>query len=268
MYTIEQVRKMIDQWKREQLPIKEAVWKTACACEGWPYVFGAEGRKAVKDGMEVLSFDCQGFTEWCLMQFGVDIRAAGATSQWNKAKLWAAKGLVKDGIPQGQLVCLFYRDKNDSSKMAHTGFGFNGETCECSLGVQHFEKMKSKWTHWGLPKGVEDNFDPDKVIKPTLRRGSKGEYVTLAQTLLTNRGYNLGPCGIDGDYGKATEAAVKQFQRDWGLKEDGVVGQVTWQYLESTPSSQQLYSVTVYHLTKSQAGKLMADYPDSSFAEE
>ena len=57
-----------------------------------------------------------------------------------------------------------------------------------------------------------------------------------------NRGYNLGRCGIDGDFGAATQAAVKQFQEDWNLVQDGVVGPKTWQYLESTPTTRSCSS--------------------------
>ena len=304
MKSAEEVAALVEKYKDERLPIKEVAWKTALACVGWPYVFGAwgeectvrgrknrarddhptirsacqvlreknpksscDGCKWYPDDMRVRMFDCRGFTDWILKQYGIDLQGEGATGQWNTESNWAAKGLVADGIPQDQLVCLFYPVKDNKKKMAHTGFGFNGETCECSSGVQHFKTMNAKWTHWALPKGAEADFDPEKVQKPTLRRGSKGEYVTLAQTLLNNRGYNLGRCGIDGDFGAATQAAVKQFQEDWNLVQDGVVGPMTWKYLESTPTS-QLYSVTVYHLTKSQAGRLKAEWPDSSIAEE
>lgn len=267
MKSVEEVRALVEKYKAERLPIKEAVWNTARACVGWPYVFGAEGRPAKKDGMDVLSFDCQGFVEWCLLNFGVDIRAAGATSQWNKRKIWAAKGLVKDGIPKDQLVCLYYRDAKDSTKMAHVGFGFNGQTCECSVGVQYFEQMKPKWTHWALPKGVEDNFDPDKVIRPTLRKGSRGAYVTLLQTALMQKGYALPKYGADGDYGAETAAAVKQLQQDAGLKADGICGPKTWEALDGT-ERRTMYCVSVPHLTRAQADELAGKYAGAVMTEE
>ena len=40
-------------------------------------------------------------------------------------------------------------------------------------------------------------------------------------------GYSVGPCGIDGDFGRATLAAVKAFQSDHGLVVDGIVGSKT-----------------------------------------
>ena len=267
MKNAEEVQALVEKYRSERLPIKEAVWNTARACVGWPYVFGAEGQLTTKDGVTVRKFDCQGFTEWCLLQFGIDIRAAGATSQWNKSSNWAAKGLVSDGIPKDQLVCLFYRKKDDSSKMAHTGFGYNGQTCECAVGVQYFERMNKKWTHWAIPKGVEADYDPDKVIRPTLRKGSRGEYVTLLQTMLINQGYDLGSWGADGSFGAATEAAVKQFQRDWGLAADGICGPKTWEKLDGAPD-RKLYTVTIKNMTKSQADALVAKYPSATMTEE
>lgn len=69
---------------------------------------------------------------------------------------------------------------------------------------------------------------------PTLRRGSKGDYVKECQALLEKAGYNVGSCGIDGDFGRATMAAVKAFQADHGLVVDGIVGPVTRKELMKT----------------------------------
>ena len=63
-----------------------------------------------------------------------------------------------------------------------------------------------------------------------LRRGDTGADVRLAQTALTRAGYD--PGRIDGVFGVNTERAVKRFQRVLGAREDGIIGPVTWQYLE------------------------------------
>ncbi|SOC41599.1 putative chitinase [Rhizobium subbaraonis] len=60
---------------------------------------------------------------------------------------------------------------------------------------------------------------------PVLSRGSKGgEVVDLQRGLST---YGL-PIGIDGDFGPATELAVKSFQRASGLVVDGIAGARTF----------------------------------------
>ena len=65
---------------------------------------------------------------------------------------------------------------------------------------------------------------------PTLRMGSTGDKVSELQSHLTQLGFGelLGPPGIDGKFGPLTQNAVKAFQRDNGLKIDGVVGPMTW----------------------------------------
>ena len=61
---------------------------------------------------------------------------------------------------------------------------------------------------------------------PVLKRGSRGEYVKAWQNFLNLNGY---PCGLaDGIFGKATEAAVKDFQRSHNLDPDGIIGRDTW----------------------------------------
>ena len=265
MKSAAQVDELIKQYKSEGMPLSEAIFKTGVDCLNWPYVFGAEGQKTTKDGIEVRKFDCQGFTEWCLSQFGINIKAAGATSQWNNDKFWAAKGSINN-IPNDVLVCLFYRDKDNPKKMAHTGFGYKGHTVECSSGVQYFEKRKSKWQYWAVPKGIGGDIPvPDK--KPTLRRGDAGPYVTLAQTELINRGYDLGKWGADGKFGEATERAVKQFQQDWGLSMDGVIGPRTWEMLESSPVK-VTYTVRIPNVSLSEAEALVKQYPGATMQKE
>ncbi len=54
----------------------------------------------------------------------------------------------------------------------------------------------------------------------------KGSDVKSLQRLLCSDGYDVGPCGDDGDFGNATERAVIRFQEDHRqeLEADGVVG--------------------------------------------
>jgi N-acetylmuramoyl-L-alanine amidase len=47
------------------------------------------------------------------------------------------------------------------------------------------------------------------------------------QGALDKLGYSLGPCGVDGVYGRATKKAVAAFQKDKGLTVDGIAGSKT-----------------------------------------
>ena len=60
-----------------------------------------------------------------------------------------------------------------------------------------------------------------------LSKGCKGEDVRALQILLIGRGYICGSYGADGDFGGATDAAVRNYQRDHGLGVDGIVGPAT-----------------------------------------
>ena len=96
--------------------------------------------------------------------------------------------------------------------------------------------------------------------KPTIRRGSKGEYVTLCQTKLLALGYDLGSYGADGSFGAKTVEAVKKFQKDRGLTADGIVGPMTWAELDKGSVAEILYTVTIPHLHKAETEELKSKY--------
>lgn len=58
------------------------------------------------------------------------------------------------------------------------------------------------------------------------------EEVRAVQRQLWARGYSLGPCGTDGEFGADTRRAVCAFQRKKELSPDGVVGPLTRAALE------------------------------------
>ena len=61
----------------------------------------------------------------------------------------------------------------------------------------------------------------------TLRRGSSGAEVKELQENLIKLGYDLGRYGADGDYGAATQNAVRAFQKKEDLDADGIAGPIT-----------------------------------------
>lgn len=70
---------------------------------------------------------------------------------------------------------------------------------------------------------------------PVLRRGSIGEAVQLLQSQL-NLLSGQSKLTVDGDFGPATEAAVKALQKSHKLVVDGVVGPQTWIALPALPT--------------------------------
>jgi len=66
---------------------------------------------------------------------------------------------------------------------------------------------------------------------PILRRGDRNAAVRVMQYLLEDRGIVV---TVDGIFGPNTETAVKGFQADSGLQQDGIVGELTWSRLIRT----------------------------------
>jgi len=65
----------------------------------------------------------------------------------------------------------------------------------------------------------------DLELDRNYQRNDQGPKVKLIQEWLSLHGLNL---ALDGDFGPATDAAVKQFQTASGLSVDGVVGPLTF----------------------------------------
>lgn len=226
--------------------------------------------------------DCRGFVRWIIEQItGFRLYGDTVSAQWNHKDNWLIKGQFgRDPVPQNVLVNVFI--KNSSGKWTHTGLYFNGATCECAVGVQYFNPMKkNRWTHWAVAKCFEKGYQPPKepekqpekgqtVSYKTIKRGNYGELVKTCQTLLQNLGYDLGVCGIDGDFGQATEKAVKAFQKDQGLKADGIVGPKTWEALENAIGSPApvYYTVTIPHQLKAAADEIINKYGGTKTVEK
>ena len=68
---------------------------------------------------------------------------------------------------------------------------------------------------------------------PTLREGSHGHEVLVLQQALQKASYKIK--NADGVFGKDTERAVAEFQRDNKIKITGVVNNATWRALKNLP---------------------------------
>jgi len=312
MNTLNQVDELITRMKTEGLSKQEIVWNTALACVDWPYVYSSwgdpctpserrkryrmcpshetiktkckafdsgdcSGCKWYPGGERVRCYDCRGFTDWCLKQIGFDLYGDTCGTQWKHEANWTAKGTI-ESMPKGVLCCLFvYKD----GKWQHTGFGLNDETCECGNNVQYFAKRKAKWTHWAVPAGLDGAIPdpqpeptPTPGKRPTLRQGDRGVYVVELQTDLVKLGYGIGPCGIDGVYGKSTKAAVETFQYDHKLVIDGICGPKTWEAIDQALEDQDhqpepvvSYAVVIKDLSLEEAKQICEQYPTAEIVE-
>lgn len=304
MNTASQVNIMLVKWLESSLTKEEVVVKLAEACLGWPYVFGAVGEQCtpstrkkyynnyltrnpaeseqIKKTCRVLSngvsacngckfypggdvrcYDCRGFTRWVLGRVGISLNGAGATSQWNNDNNWEFKGTIDQY--NGGVAVFFQKDTKKANTMAHTGFLIgNNMIIHCS-GIVKKEALYKRITHFAIPKGLGGDI-PVPTTKPTLKRGSRGPYVTLAQTELIAKGFSVGSTGADGIFGAKTEDAVKKFQKAVGLNVDGIIGMSTWDALDS--GEIKYFKVIIPHLTEPQADELKSKYPDAEKVQE
>ena len=84
------------------------------------------------------------------------------------------------------------------------------------------------------PTGSQDTITGSGYPGTPLRRGDRGTSVEQVQFWLQQLAEfdpDLRSLAVDGIFGSGTEAAVKAFQREFGLTADGVVGPATWQKL-------------------------------------
>jgi peptidoglycan hydrolase-like protein with peptidoglycan-binding domain len=76
--------------------------------------------------------------------------------------------------------------------------------------------------------GIVGPFTWGRLEPDTIKKGSKGAYVRLLQSMLKAYGPAFDPGPVDGDFGTNTETAVKAFQTAFAPPNDGIVGPKTW----------------------------------------
>ena len=160
-----------------------------------------------------------------------------------------------NSMPDIPGVCVFRAD------MGHVGVYIgNGQVVEAmghAYGVVKTDLHSRDWSLWGMPTWLTyddqsaeapietyqeqepvQQFQTMKADLPLLKRGAKGIPVKKLQHLLL-----LEPDlkqlieasgGVDGDFGGATEEAVRKYQNRKGLTEDGEVGTQVWTSLINT----------------------------------
>ena len=240
--------------------------------------------------------DCSGLFVWAYKQLGGAIYH-GSDTMYRKycdAKGELNSGARTDGqgMKPGTAVFVW---KESKKKYTHVGLFVGGDTvieaAGAKTGVTTSKITDKKWTNWGELTAVDYSGTapepapapdpspaPEPAKRPTLRKGNRNQYVKELQTDLDRLGYNLGICGIDGDFGTATEKAVKEFQRDHGLSQDGICGPKTWaalieavDQLKPQPEPAKTYTLIISGLDRTQAEAIKAvaaNYPDAKIKEE
>ena len=254
----------------------------------------AQGREYGSKWIGHTVADCSGLFSWAFKQLGGYMYHGSDTMYRkycvNKGELRKGKRTDCGTLKPGTAVFVW-----NGKKYSHVGlFVGDGTVIEAMgtiNGVTTTRVTAGKWTHWGelvgidyvntgkeassnvISTGAAGGVEKSPSGQPTLRRGSKGDAIRELQTMLLKLGYDLGPCGIDGDFGKATEAAVRSFQADHRLTVDGIAGPATYGELEksvnaiSVKPEEATYSVTIGGLDLTQAQALLRNYPGSVMKE-
>ena len=253
----------------------------------------ANSRKYGKQWIGHYVSDCSGMFCWAFKAFGLPM--SHISSNIYKSYCTANKGQLtadlKQTIPAGCAVFTGQTAGNHPHVGLYIGGGEVIEAAGAKSGVIKSKITDKKWTFYGQLKdvnyadcGIGDPAyyerpstgtvqAPAAASHPTLRHGSKGEAVIELQSALVKLGYGLGPCGIDGDYGRATKAAVEEFQLKYHVDPvDGICGPKTWAAIENalaTPAEPIVitYTVTIPGLDLEQAKAIAAEHPGAEIVE-
>lgn len=193
-------------------------------------------------------FDCQGLAEGyydIIMDANLNTRARNNYAEWCDPK---GSGMIpaQYRVPG---AAVFWSDSSATNihhvaylvepitKDKQDGDWWIIEAAGVMSGVVSSRLYARKPNFWGwMTKYYDYSFyaadtpaSGDDILlgKRTLRNGSYGEDVKTLQTCLIELGYDCGRYGADGEFGDATEIAVKHFQRDNKLEADGIVGRLT-----------------------------------------
>jgi len=195
---------------------------------------------------------CDVFVDWLFVKsFGAETakkmlfqpdKSYGAGCGYS-AKYYKAKGrfFTKDPRPGDQI---FFWD-SAKTRVAHTGLVYQvtdkkvytveGNTSGASGVVANGGgvcKKSYKLTYGRIYGYGRPAYEEEKGVwelhMEVLKKGSKGPAVKALQLLLAGYGFSCGKWGADGDFGKATQEALKDYQKENGLEADGIAGEKTW----------------------------------------
>lgn len=212
-------------------------WRKNCT-RVWDCNGMAEGIYEIHTGTCINSKARHNYAQWCSVKgsgmIPTKFRVPGAAVFWSNsgsssihhvAYLWKP---VKANAPEGDWYLI--------------------EAKGVAYGVVKSKLLQRKPNYWGLMDKYFDYGDlsaPMLVPEPvrtlgsrTLKNGCEGEDVKQMQSMLIQLGYDLGRWGADGDFGDATELAVKAFQNDYDLEADGIFGPLSLKALEASVAAQ------------------------------
>ena len=199
-------------------------------------------------------WDCNGLAEGIYEDFsGVNINTK---ARYNYAQWCGMKG--KGMIPAAYRVqgaAVFWGDR--AADIHHVAYLYKPvkadkpegdwyliEARGVMYGVVKTKLNERKPDYWGLMTKYFDYADAEvDIMEPALgerilKNGMEGGDVKQLQQHLIALGYDLGRWGADGEFGDATEMALKTFQRDHDCDADGEYGPITHAALLNATAAQ------------------------------
>ena len=173
----------------------------------------AHWKKEVREGYgDVLrAFDCSGLGVYFFLKHDLidhDVSADGLRK--------LCKAISKRDVREGDMVF-----RMSEGRAVHVGYAIDEDHVIEAKGrdVGVVESTLNGWDRYGRPP-----FFSSRELKLTTPY-MHGEDVRELQKALKEQGFDPGQ--IDGVFGKKTERAVKRFQKECGLKADGIAGKNT-----------------------------------------
>lgn len=118
---------------------------------------------------------------------------------------------------------LIQRWLNDIYNLNIEEDGYYGEETRMAL-IMAYQTELNRQFNKGLE--VDGIFGPlTSNAYVTIREGAQGNITRIIQSLLYVKGYDIED--LDGIFGNETELALEDFQRDYGLRPDGIIGKAT-----------------------------------------
>ena len=184
---------------------------------------------SVQDIFKIRGEDCSGLAIKFLLDNGIIKSDMTANGLWeyivNKKH---GKKISRKNVKAGD-----YLFQGSDTNKWHVGYAVDKnyaiESKNHDVGVVLTKIDDRGWSYFASPDWYSDEPDPEQYVlsrelyltEPYMR----GDDVAELQKRLNELNYNCGEA--DGVFGKKTDIAVKNFQHDKGLKEDGIVGKNT-----------------------------------------
>ena len=109
----------------------------------------------------------------------------------------------------------------------------------------------------------DKTFRPDgKEPTVLIKKGSKGTGAKWTQSMLQRIGYRI---AVDGDFGSASDKALREFQKYWGLEVDGLSGSATRTALKNCVNAIESNPSKALRVFTRELGRNEADGEDDKY---